>query len=160
MRPLKTFRELGIDAPEVTLRNGTMASDIGQIPRDGGDYLKFLLKVREIIEELSPIEVRRTRLREELRNPAWAYFCRKLGGKQAVVNQFFPPFIETIKGLPANAVAGIRECGLTTPAQITAAADAKLLAIKGIGPAKLKFIRSACDSVTDKDSELVDLVER
>ena len=137
-----------------------MASDIGQIPRDGGDYLKFLLKVREIIEELSPIEVRRTRLREELRNPAWAYFCRKLGGKQAVVNQFFPPFIETIKGLPANAVAGIRECGLTTPAQITAAADAKLLAIKGIGPAKLKFIRSACDSVTDKDSELVDLVER
>ncbi len=157
---LKTFRELGIDAPEVTMLNGTMASDVGPVPVDGGDYLKFLFKIRAIVEAFSAIEVRRTLLREELRKPEWADFCRKLGGKQAVVNQFFPPFIETIKGLPANAVAGMWECRLTTPAQITAVADAKLLAIKGIGSAKLKFIRFACDSATDKESELVDLVER
>lgn len=138
----------------------TKSSDIGPIPAGGGDYLKFLLKVRAIVEGFSGIEVRRAALREELRNPDWADFCRKLGGKQAVVNQFFPPFIETIKGLPANAVAAMWECRFTTPAQIAAAADAKLLAINGIGPAKLKFIRSACDSATDKKSELVDLVER
>ncbi len=156
---LKTNRELGIDIPEIVM-DGTMASNVGPIPVDGGDYLKFLLKVRAIVEGFSGIEVRRAGLREELRNQEWANYCRKLGGKQAVVNQFFPPFIETIKGLPANAVAAMWECGLMTPAQIAAAADAKLLAIKGIGPAKLKFIRSACNSATDKESELVDLVER
>ena len=138
----------------------TMASDVGTVPADGGDYLKFLFKVRAIVEGLSGIELRIARLREELRKPEWAEFCRKLGGKQAVVNQFFPPFIETIKGLPANVVAAMWEKRIMTPAQISAVADTKLLAIKGIGPAKLRLIRSACDFATDKESELVDLVER
>lgn len=158
---LKSNIELGMpDVPEVVMRDGTMASDVGPIPVDGGDYLKFLFKIRAIVEAFGGIEVRRTLLREELRKPEWADFCRKLGGKQTVVNQLFPPFIETIKGLPANAVASLWDDGFMTPTQIAAVADVKLLAIKGIGLAKLKFIRSSCDSATDKESEFVDLVER
>ena len=41
---LKSYKELGIDIPDVIFESGTTASDIGQIPINGGHYLKFLLK--------------------------------------------------------------------------------------------------------------------
>jgi hypothetical protein len=44
----KTWRELGIDADEIPL--STMASQIGQIPVDGGDFLPFLIEYRMIVE--------------------------------------------------------------------------------------------------------------
>ncbi len=43
-----SWKELGINANEMPL--GTMASQIGQIPRDGGDYLRFLIYVNNIKE--------------------------------------------------------------------------------------------------------------
>ncbi|MDB5615923.1 hypothetical protein [Tardiphaga sp.] len=45
---LKTWRELGIDEDEIP--HTTMASEIGQIPVDGGDFLPFLLEYRMIVE--------------------------------------------------------------------------------------------------------------
>jgi len=155
---LKTFRELGIDIPEIVI-DGTMASDIGQIPRDGGDYLKFLLKVRSIVETYEAIEVREENLRTELLKKEWSGFCKNLPGKGAILGRFFPSFLSRI-GLPVVITWVLEDAGLTTPKKLAAESDKTLLAIKGIGPAKLKFIRSACDSATDKDSELVDLVER
>jgi hypothetical protein len=44
----KTWKELGIDAPEVP--ESTMASQIGQIPINGGDFLRFLIDYRTIVE--------------------------------------------------------------------------------------------------------------
>jgi hypothetical protein len=44
----KSLRELGIDADEIPL--STMASQIGQIPVDGGDFLPFLMEYRMIAE--------------------------------------------------------------------------------------------------------------
>jgi hypothetical protein len=44
----KTWRELGIDEDE--LPASTMASQIGQIPVDGGDFLPFLMEYRMIVE--------------------------------------------------------------------------------------------------------------
>ena len=44
----KTWRELGIDADEIPL--STMASQIGQIPVDGGNFLPFLIEYRMIVE--------------------------------------------------------------------------------------------------------------
>lgn len=44
----KTWRELGIDTPN--LPESTMASQIGQIPVDGGDFLHFLIEYRMIVE--------------------------------------------------------------------------------------------------------------
>jgi hypothetical protein len=44
----KSWRELGIDADEIP--SSTMASQIGQIPADGGDFLPFLMEYRMIVE--------------------------------------------------------------------------------------------------------------
>ncbi len=157
---LKSVKELGIDIPEIVVKGETMASDIGQIPGDGGDYLKFLLKVRTIVELDEPIESRKARLSEELRQPEWASFCRKLGGKQGIQSRFFPPFIDCIRGLSFDLVGALWAAKLTTPARIIAAPDAALLAIKGVGPAKLKIIREACQSASEMHSELIDAVNR
>jgi hypothetical protein len=45
----KTWRAVGIDADEMP--ETTMASQIGQIPVDGGDFLPFLMEYRMIVEE-------------------------------------------------------------------------------------------------------------
>lgn len=49
MPVLKTWRQLGIDLPEIP--DSTMASEAGQIPLDGGDFLPFLIEYRMIVEE-------------------------------------------------------------------------------------------------------------
>jgi hypothetical protein len=45
----KTWRAIGIDADEIP--ETTMASQIGQIPVDGGDFLPFLMEYRMIVED-------------------------------------------------------------------------------------------------------------
>lgn len=156
---IKSFKDLGIDLPEFSMQT-TRASDIGQVPIDGGVYLKFLIKLRGIVEANTSVEDRRTLLREELRRAEWKEFCIKLGGNQNVSEQFFPPFIQTIKGLPRDAIAVMWEAGTTTPEQLENSTDAALKAIKGIGPAKLAIIRAACSEATNKTSEFVDSVYR
>lgn len=46
---LKSWRDLGIDEDEVP--ESTIASQIGQIPVDGGEFLPFLLEYRMIVED-------------------------------------------------------------------------------------------------------------
>ncbi|MBB1091076.1 hypothetical protein HUU61_07215 [Rhodopseudomonas palustris] len=46
---LRSWRSLGIDMDEVP--ETTMASEVGQIPVDGGDFLPFLLEYRMIVED-------------------------------------------------------------------------------------------------------------
>jgi hypothetical protein len=163
---IKTYQELGIEDPifeqlgSELSASATTSSDIGPVPASGGEYLKFLLVLREIVESHQPIEVRRELLRDELRKTQWNDFCIKLGGKQKIVASFFPSFIETIKGLPANAVRALWDLGLTTARKIDAATDSDLKAIKGIGPAKLQAIRAACSIARTPDSEFVDNVTR
>lgn len=45
----KSWRELGIDLNEVP--ETTMASEIGQIPVNGGEFLPFLIEYRMIVED-------------------------------------------------------------------------------------------------------------
>jgi predicted flap endonuclease-1-like 5' DNA nuclease len=47
----KSWRELGFDIDE--LPPSTMASEIGQIAQDGGDFLPFLVAYRNIVEAQS-----------------------------------------------------------------------------------------------------------
>jgi hypothetical protein len=49
MPVLYMFRELGSDLDEVP--ESTMASQIGQVPTDGGEFLPFLLEYRMIVED-------------------------------------------------------------------------------------------------------------
>jgi hypothetical protein len=44
----KTWRALGIDMDEIP--HTTMASEVGQVPVNGGDFLPFLLEYRMIVE--------------------------------------------------------------------------------------------------------------
>lgn len=101
MPNLRSFRELGIDIEEPA--DGTMASDIGQIPKDGGEYLKFLIAVRKIVEAHDPIDHRIKELREMPMEDNWKLFVSRYGpshiserrGMDWIVDRFFPRFIDT-----------------------------------------------------------------
>jgi len=54
------------------------------------------------------------------------------------------PFLDTIAGMPSETKTELMQLNLTTPGAIGAAPDEKLLAVKGIGPARLKQIRAVC----------------
>ena len=156
----KTWRELGIDVDGSAALSGAMASDVGQIPLDGGEYLKLLVSLRKVVESDLTIEQRRTALRDELRKPEWAVYCARLGGKQAVCDKLFSPFIGTISGTSEGIVKALWTMGLTTPDALNAATDRELLAIQGVGPAKLKAIRTACANTLHPASEFIDNVVR
>ncbi len=154
----KTWRDRGVDIPEFT---GTgRSSDIGTVPVDGGAYLKFLLAVRRIVEGSGSIDERLENLRTELHQQAWSDFVLAHQGKEYFYSYFFPEFLETIPKLPSEAVHQLWDRGIETPAQLDACSDADLLKIKGIGPARLRTIREACASVTDRNAKRLDLVNR
>ncbi len=153
-----TFRELGIDIDE--LPAGDMASEIGPVPADGGEFLVFLKVVRLIVEGHEDLLHRRDKLKAFLRSEHWSETCAKLGGRQAIVDRFFPPFLETVKGLPSTAIAALWGAGLTTPAAISQTADSRLAQVPGLGKARIAALRAACEDAADPASEFIDLVER
>lgn len=69
----KSFRDIGLDIDEFPM--GTMASDVGQIPDDGGDYLRFLL----FIDHINSLEADLTKKKELIRS---AYFMVGQDGEQ------------------------------------------------------------------------------
>ena len=127
-------------------RPSTVASDVGPVLADS--YLPFLVAVRKIVEANDSIENRIVALRDMEVPPEWKGFLRKHGGKTGLVDKFFPYFMKL----------GPR---LNTPNRIASASDEALLAIKGVGPAKLAAIRERCASVViGRDSERIDCVRR
>lgn len=153
----KSFRELGLDIDDFPI--STMASDIGQIPSDGGEYLKFLRRVRSVVETEATVLQRRKSLRLLLHNDQ-SGFVPKLGGEKRIVNYFFPSFVSTVPGLTEAARDALIAAGFKTPHSIIEASDQQLLAFKGIGPARLKAIRSYCMDATNPQDEYIDNVQR
>lgn len=139
---------------------GTMSSDVGPIPANGGDFLRFLTAAREAVEVDGGIQARIALLRSVLRSPEWRKFVGKLGGQQAIIDLFFPKFLDTIPGLPQASREALWEKRLDTPAKLAAAPDDRLLAIKGVGAAKLAAIRAACSAAQAPDSDRLDMVQR
>ena len=154
----KSWKELtGKDIEEF---EGTMASDVGYVPSNGGNYLKLLLVIRGIVEKSDSIINRIIELENAVSDEKWNDFVQKLGGVKAITNYFFPCFIDTLPGLQKETVSSLRAFNLTTPASITNASDKELLALKGIGNAKLKNIRDICASASNQTSEFIDMVRR
>lgn len=142
----KSFAERGIDRPQIPL--GTMASDIGQVPEDGGDYLPCLIKIRSVVEANLTIDERIENLLQVEFTEAERKCIEMLGGMRVIIERLFPSFIYLGPDLD-------------TPNKISAASDEELLKIKGIGPAKLKKIRAICAGITEeRDSDRVDRVKR
>ncbi|HEX6376367.1 MAG TPA: hypothetical protein VFZ91_11680 [Allosphingosinicella sp.] len=155
---LRTWRELGIDAREMP--PGTMASDIGQIPVDGGEYLKFLVAIRTAAEGDESVTGRRTAVVQVLEETRWDDFARAHGGREAVLNKLFPPFLTTVPRMAARTAAAFARMGYGSPASLSRETDGTLLAVEGVGPAMVKAIRSACELAAEPDSEYVDRVGR
>lgn len=151
--------ELGM--PSADFAEGSMATEIGPIKGGIGPYLAFLCTVRTCVEAHDPVEGRVEKLKAVLAGPNFTRFVRRHGGADAIIDRFFPPFLNTIPTLPATAISELRSKRLSTLAKLSAVSDETLLAIKGIGPAKLKALRAYCDTFKDGQNEKrLDLVKR
>lgn len=134
-------------------------SDIGPIQQDGGMYLEFLKAVQKIAERVDPIQQRISDLEKEIEKPEWSYF-HDIWSADDVISTYFSEFIDTIPKLSLDIKISLISMGMKTPSSLMNASDKDLLAIHGIGPAKLKIIRQACDQAEDVNSEWVDCVNR
>lgn len=154
-----SLRCMGIemdDPPE-----GMMASAIGPIPTDGGEFLTFLIVVRELVEGREDVDVRAARLYDELNRTFWCKFVSALGGDPAqIVSYFFPYALDTIPGLTTVARDVLSLRGIDTAAKVAIIPDSDLLGIKGIGPAKLKSIREWQIQVVESNATRFDWVTR
>lgn len=155
----KSLGELGM--PSVGFAESSMATEIGPIKGGIGPYLAFLCAVRTCVEAHDLVEVRVDNLKAVLAGPDFTGFVRRHGGATAIIDRFFPPFLNTIPTLPATAITELRSKRLSTLAKLSTVSDETLLAIKGIGPAKLKALRAYCDTFKNGQNEKrVDLVKR
>jgi hypothetical protein len=150
VQEMRTWREMGIDMDEP----GTdwMTSTIGLIPLDGGEFLPFLIAVREAVEANEPIEWRVRALEKVLTQPEWKRFSH-------AVDDFFPFVLNTIPGINSHVRQTLEGMEAFTAGAIAALPDHILLGIKGIGPAKLKAIRAWQETVPP-DAVRLDMVER
>ena len=153
----KTWKELGgVDFPEFA--PSTRASDIGPVSTDGR-YLEFLVTVRSIVEVAAPVESRRAALLGELGRPEWADFVAAHGKMARVLAGFFPRFVDCLL-LPPSAAATLWSLELRTASRLQAVSDHELLAVKGIGPARLRTIRRRCAQAATPNAEYADCVTR
>lgn len=146
----KSFKELGIDAKEWP--ESTSSSDIGYIKPS--EYLPFLIAIREIVELDESIDSRISKLYERRENlPNWRVLAGVFGGTDYFIKEFFPLFIETIPNINSSSVDELSKSGIDTPNKLEAISDEALLAINGIGKAKLKTIRDYCASIKENRDE-------
>jgi len=154
----RSYRELGIDMDEPTPT--IMASDVGTIPADGGDYLPFLIAVRTAAEGDGSIAERREAVAAVLRDPAHRKFVHTHGGQGAVLDQLFPPLAAAIPRMSGKVAQALASAGYRTPATISAAFDKELRAVEGVGPATIKLLREAAEAAEDQGARYVDRVMR
>lgn len=151
---------LPVLAGQLTFR-GSVASSVGPIPSDGGTFLPFLIAIRHIVEADRPVEDRIRSLSAELGRPQWSDFVEKLEPTPGdLVRGFFPRAVDTIPGIPQHARDALEAAGIDTANKVAAASDQALLAIKGIGKAKLEAIRKWQKSKIDRNASRLDAVER
>jgi len=92
--------------------------------------------------------------------PRWQEFVAAHEGADAIADRFFPLFLSTVGGLPKATIAALVDRGWDTPEALARVGDRDLLAIGGIGPAKLRAIRDACASAPAPSERFADLVVR
>ena len=125
--------------------NRRVASHAG--PVKPADYMPFLIAFRTIVEDGSATIAERIGKIEALfQQPEWTAFVAALPDAERVSGWFFPTVLSRISGLPHSSQAALSESGIRTVAALRAADNTSLLAIKGIGSAKLAAIRQYCDT--------------
>jgi hypothetical protein len=153
---------------------GNTASEIGPVPTDGGVFLSFLKAVRQVAEGEGSPTGRRQLLGVVLSNDRWKVqqgsdalmlpitrsIVDLLGGSCAIQDKFFPRFIDSVGGVRRTTADDLWSRGIRTPQHFAQRSDADLLAVPGIGKAKLIAIREACARSAWPLSEYADLVGR
>lgn len=156
---VKTWKELGgADIPDFIPE--TVAADIGPVPNDD-TYLQFLMAVRAILEDPGSIDERIQKLRKATWPSEWQNFMGRQGGVGEVIERFFPLFVNTIPKLTFETTSVLSRLNFDTPNKLAAAPDETLLAVKGIGSAKLQTMRNYCDEIIEnRDDKRLDRVIR
>lgn len=132
----------------------SMASEVGSIPADGGDYLPFLIAFRTITEGSAPVADKEAAIRELLKQlgPGGTPYTKYHKAKD-LIDEVLP---RTISLLPVSRPVRneIVAAGLTSLAKVEAASDKALLAIDGLGPKSLAGIREYLAATTaDKSAQ-------
>jgi hypothetical protein len=148
---LKSWAELGINLKEAP--EGTMASDVGQIPASGGQYLEFLKAFRKIVEStMDPEQKRDAILSLGTNNSYFASILRTHPNLQGdKLNQWLGyDKILGISGFNPTLAKALYEAGFRTAGAVKNATDKELCSVKGIGPAKIKQIRELQNRVRSR----------
>jgi hypothetical protein len=133
---VKTWREMGIDMDE--LPPSVMASEIGPIPENGGDYLLFLKDFRRIVESSDSVESKIERINNlPKQNPAYSSYI----GDSTFAEIWFGRHISCVPGIGRKTQETLKAAGINNIDDLKKATDEKLLKINGIGPSCLAKIR-------------------
>lgn len=119
----------------------TMASEVGPIPRDGGDYYHFLVAVREIAEGEGAIESKLGRIGSLVnqRGPEGTRYG-DYHEAEALQEMIFPRIL-TLLPIPRSLAGRLAESGMDTLGAVENAGDQQLLAIHGLGAKSLVAMR-------------------
>lgn len=119
-----------------------MASEVGHIDSDGGDYLAFLIALRTITEGPGTIADKEAALKALAKDtgPGGTPY-RKFHTAKELVEDALP---RSIHLLPVSSPVrqALLDAGLNTLGKVDKASDKELLAIKGLGPKSLTAIRA------------------
>lgn len=132
----------------------TMASDIGPIPQNGGDYLPYLIELRTISEGSLSVPSKEQALRAlaQAKGPNGTAFS-KFSSASDLVDTVLPRSLHLLP-VPSNVRQELFTSGFRTLRDVQVAADQALLKIKGIGPksvaATREFLATTC---VDLDAE-------
>lgn len=132
----------------------SMASEVGSIPANGGDYLPFLIAFRTITEGGAPVTEKEAALRDLMKQsgPSGTPYTKYHKVKD-LIDEVLP---RTIALLPISRPvrSEVVATGLNTLAKVEAASDKELLAINGLGPKSLAGIRALLATTTaDKNAQ-------
>jgi hypothetical protein len=150
---VKTWRELGgVDIPE--FKPSTIATGIGALsPHDADALSQALIEIRQAAEGEASVAARRAKLRETVNALSRGDLVGRLGGRDCILDYFFPPFLSCV---PAESAQYLRSRGISTAGAISALSDKQLLAVPGIGPKTLAHLRASCASAAHPDCAYVD----
>jgi len=133
---LKSWKGLGIPLKDANTM-GEMASAIGLISTDGGQFLPFLIKFRRIVEsELDRVDtlVKLTEL-----EPQYPQFTARLGGD--LCKLFVLPELQSLVGCGKKTAQILYKAGYLSKAQVVEATVDELTSIPGIGRATAKRLK-------------------
>ncbi|KQZ43806.1 hypothetical protein ASD58_21205 [Duganella sp. Root1480D1] len=128
-----------------------MASEIGIIPANGGEYLQFLIAVRQIVECDASIDARLSGLQTELLKQRWAEISKHEGHSfSALSGYFFPEFLDCIPRLREESRAELRALGMRSVHDILAASFQQVSQVPGIRKRTYETMTAFAQAVRDR----------